>query len=180
MKQFRFCPECGHALEPNPSVTEAHRQVCMGCGAVHFHNSRPTASALITRDGQVLLGRRAVEPFKGMWDIPGGFLTPMEHPEEAVVREIAEETGLVARPTHLLGIFPDTYGDSDDGIYTLNLYYLMEILSGEPRPADDVAELRWFLPDELPAMAFPHQEHVLARWREGLQTSEERCPDHAH
>jgi ADP-ribose pyrophosphatase YjhB (NUDIX family) len=105
-----------------------------------------------------------------MWDVPGGFLSPLEHPEEGVVREIREETGLVVRPRQLLGIFPDTYGGSDEGVYTLNLYYLVDIVSGEPHPADDVAELRWFAPEALPAMAFPHQEHVLARWREALAT----------
>ena len=176
MTHFRFCPHCGHALVPNPVVTEAHRQDCPGCGRAHFQNSRPTASALIVQRGRVLLGRRAVEPFQGMWDVPGGFLSPLEHPEEGVVREIQEETGLVVRPRELLGIFPDTYGGSDDGVYTLNLYYLVDVVSGEPHPADDVAELRWFTPDALPVMAFPHQEQVLARWREIVANEENTAP----
>ena len=166
MTHFRFCPQCGHALTPNPDVTEAHRQDCPGCGRSHFQNSRPTASALIVRDGHILLGRRGVEPFQGMWDIPGGFLSPLEHPEDGVVREIREETGLIVRPRELLGIFPDTYGGDNDGVYTLNFYYLVDIVSGEPHPADDVAELRWFTPDALPEIAFPHQVQVLVRWRE--------------
>lgn len=168
MTHFRFCPQCGHPLSPNPSRAEAHQQDCPGCGRSHYQNSRPTASALIVQDGRLLLGRRAVEPYLGMWDVPGGFLSPLEHPEEGVVREIQEETGLVVRPRELLGIFPDTYGGSDAGIYTLNLYYLVDIVSGEPHPADDVAELRWFTPDVLPPMAFPHQEQVLAHWREAV------------
>jgi ADP-ribose pyrophosphatase YjhB (NUDIX family) len=101
-----------------------------------------------------------------MWDVPGGFLSPQEHPEAGVVREILEETGLVVRPRELLGTFPDTYGDGDERVYTLNFYYLVDVVSGEPHPADDVAELRWFAPDELPDIAFAHQEQVLARWRE--------------
>lgn len=46
------------------------------------------------------------------------------------------------------------------------MYYLVEIVGGEPHPADDVAELHWFSPDGLPAVAFPHQADVLARWRD--------------
>jgi 8-oxo-dGTP diphosphatase len=165
---FRFCPQCGHALVPNPVVAEAHRQDCPACGRAHFQNSRPTASALIVRDGRILLGRRAVDPFRGMWDVPGGFLSPLEHPEEGVVREIREETGLVVRPRELLGIFPDAYGESDEGVYTLNFYYLVDIVSGEPHPADDVADLRWFTPEALPDIAFSHQKQVLTRWREAM------------
>ena len=176
MTSFRFCPQCGHALAPNPVLDEAHRQDCPGCGSSHYQNSRPTASALIVRDGCILLGRRAIEPFQGMWDIPGGFLTPLEHPEDGVVREIREETQLNVRPTRLFGIFPDTYGEGDESVYTLNMYYLVEIVGGEPHPADDVAELHWFSPDELPAVAFSHQEDVLARWRDEIMGKEGATP----
>jgi ADP-ribose pyrophosphatase YjhB (NUDIX family) len=138
-------------------------QTCSACGAVHFRNAKPCAGALVVRDGRVLLGRRAVEPARGCWDIPGGFLNPWEHPADAAIREVAEETGLQVRLGQLLTMLVDTYEESD---YTLNVYYLAEVVEGVERPADDVAELRWFGPDELPReLAFPHCAQVLALYQ---------------
>ena len=119
------------------------------------------------RDGRVLLARRAIEPFKDCWDIPGGFLHEDEHPEDGVRREVLEETGLRVRLTGLLGIYMDRYGSDDADEWTLNIYYLAEPLDdAEPRAADDASELAWFAPDELPAtMAFKHEHQVLADWR---------------
>jgi len=132
---------------------------------VHYRNAKPCAGAIIVRDGHVLLGRRNREPYRDWWDIPGGFLDPWEHPADAVVREVAEETGLVVQPTEVLGIFPDTYGAEEDADYTLNVYYLVDVISGEPQPADDLAELAWFAAGALPErIAFPNAREVLALW----------------
>jgi 8-oxo-dGTP diphosphatase len=101
--------------------------------------------------GRVLLARRGIEPYRGWWDIPGGFLEAGEHPEAGAVREVAEETGLQINLTELLGIYIDTYGQSGD--YTLNLCYVAELVGGQPRPASAVTELQWFdlgaLPDRV-------------------------------
>ena len=160
MYSFRFCPDCGAPLAARGE--ELGAQVCDGCGAVHYRNPKPCAGALVVRDGQVLLGRRAVEPGRGLWDIPGGFLEPWEHPADGATRELAEETGLHVRMTELLTIVMDTYHDQ---FHTLNVYYLAEILNGEPRAADDLAELRWFSPDALPTdFAFAHCAGVIDAW----------------
>ena len=59
---------------------------------------------------------------------------------------------------------------SPPSVFTLNIYYLADSPDGEPRADDDVDELRWFLPTELPTdMAFPHSRQVLDRWRTGLE-----------
>jgi ADP-ribose pyrophosphatase YjhB (NUDIX family) len=135
---------------------------------VHYRNAKPTAGALIVREGKVLLGRRAVEPFLGWWDIPGGFLDPWEHPADGVVREVREETGLIVLPGELLSVIVDTYGDGGD--YTLNFYYLAANVAGEPRPADDVAELGWFAPEALPEqVAFASGRQALATWQRRLR-----------
>jgi len=106
---------------------------------------------------------------KDYWDIPGGFLEAGEDPEAGAVRELLEESGLTVQPRGMLGMFIDRYGDGDDSIYTLNIYFVADSSEGEPRPQDDVAELRWFGPDELPEnLAFAHLHLVLDRWRAGL------------
>jgi ADP-ribose pyrophosphatase YjhB (NUDIX family) len=164
MYAFRFCPDCGARLpEPEPAE-HVLSQTCETCKAIHWRNAKPCAGALVVRDGRVLLGRRAVDPARGAWDIPGGFLEPWELPQHAAVREVLEETGLVVRAQdNPFTVVIDTYADRD---YTLNLYYLAEIVGGSAGPADDLTELGWFAPDELPGdLAFAHCAEVLARWR---------------
>lgn len=164
MPLYRHCSSCGAKLDL-PAATEGiTRQRCGVCGSVHYQNAKPCVGAVIVRDGKVLLARRAVEPFKGWWDLPGGFLLPWEHPADALLREVEEETGLTARATELLGIFVDRYGSGGD--YTFNVHYLAEVLGGEPRPEDDVSELAWFAPEELPdQIAFENGRQALEVWR---------------
>lgn len=99
--------------------------------------------------GKLLLVKRNIEPYRGWWDIPGGFLEAGEHPEAGAVREMGEETGLHVNPVKLLGIYMDRYGVNGD--YTLNFCYLAELVGGTPAPASDALELRWFDLDDLPA-----------------------------
>jgi ADP-ribose pyrophosphatase YjhB (NUDIX family) len=116
--------------------------------------------------GRVLLGRRGVEPFLGFWDTPGGFVEPGESLEECVRRELREEAGVEVAVGRLVLSIPDSYGLTGDK--TINTFYECRLLSGEPRPDDDVAELRWFAPDELPAaeeLAFDCVRAALAAWR---------------
>jgi ADP-ribose pyrophosphatase YjhB (NUDIX family) len=127
---------------------------------------------LLDDRGRVLLGRRARDPGAGLWDVLGGFMEPDETPEGALVRELREETGLECVVGRYLGGFPDVYGD--DGDPTLNLAFECRPVSGgEPRAADDVAELAWFAPAELPPrdrFAFPNSLAILDAWR-ATQTS---------
>lgn len=160
MRRYRFCPYCGTKLT---NIDAAGRPRCVQCDFVQYQNSKPCAGALVVHNGKVLLAQRRSEPFKGHWDTPGGFLEPGEHPEQGVIREIKEETGLDIRPAHLIGMYIDTYGD--DGDYTLNIYYLAEIVGGELRPASDVSALAWFAPEDLPTdLAFGHAYQLLRDW----------------
>lgn len=168
---WRTCPRC-----EGPLANDGARAVCQGtCGSTYYANSSPCVSALVEDgDGRVLLARRAVEPYRGLWDPPGGFLEEGEHPEDGLRRELLEETGLRCEPVRFLGAWMDVYGDAPDAAATLNLYWTMRVVSGEPVAADDVAELRWFGHEELPAadaLAFATVKDALAAWA-GLQGSD--------
>lgn len=128
----------------------------------------PAVCALVLDDeGRILLGRRAHEPAVGKWDLLGGFMDEFEQPLDTLRRELQEETGLDVEPVRFVGAVSDRYGDH--GNATLNLCWTARVVSGEPKPADDVAELRWFAPDDLPPaadLAFPNTTSLLALWRD--------------
>jgi ADP-ribose pyrophosphatase YjhB (NUDIX family) len=145
------------------------RVECSACGFVAYGNPVPTATAVCIDDrGRVLLGRRAWAPDEGLWDLPGGFVDEGEHPVEALRRELREETGLEIEPQEFLGVWMDRYGYDSPAVSTLNLYWTARVVGGDEQAADDVAELRWFAPEELPAadeLAFDVNEKVLSAWR---------------
>jgi 8-oxo-dGTP diphosphatase len=161
---WQTCPRCATPLEHE----ESHLH-CPGCGSVYYANSAPCVSALVEdREGRVLLARRAVEPYLGLWDCPGGFLEEGEHPLDGLRRELEEESGLVAGPARFVGVWMDVYGNAADAVATLNIYWNVQVDDGEPVAADDVSELRWFHATELPSpdeLAFETVEHALAAWR---------------
>jgi NAD+ diphosphatase len=156
---WRSCPRCGTALE------HGERSVsCPSCGLEEYANPATTASALVRDDdGRILLARRAGDPGKGLWDLLGGFMDEGEEPLETLRRELREEAGLELEVGDFLGGIPDTYGEG--GPATVNLYWSATVAGGEAQPADDVAELAWFPPDELP----PRDEFAFANTIELLE-----------
>ena len=161
---WRYCPRCRSELEVGDG-----RAACPACGFTAWGHSVPTASAVCTDgDGRVLLARRAVEPDKDLWDLPGGFLEEGEDPLDGLRRELREETGLEVEPGEFLGVWIDEYPYAEAPSTTLNLYWHARVLGGHQAAADDVAALRWFPPDELPGddeLAFSANAKVLSAWR---------------
>jgi ADP-ribose pyrophosphatase YjhB (NUDIX family) len=156
-----FCPFCAARL----GALVGSRQDCPGCGRPFFHNAAPCVAVVVADGRRVLLARRGVEPARGKWDLPGGFCDAGEEPEEAVVRELREETGCMVEIVRFLGHVVDEYGDGGD--HTLNCIYEARVAAGEPLPDDDVAELRWFDVDELPGpdeLAFANTATALRRF----------------
>jgi 8-oxo-dGTP diphosphatase len=126
------------------------------------HHFRPTAGVLLQRDGRVLLVRRGGEPARGKWDVPGGFLEPGEHPEEAARREIREELGVEIGSPRLL--FAEL-NPLPDGTTVLDLIHVATF-AGEPIAGDDAAEIGWFAWDALPEdLAFATTRRILDRAR---------------
>ncbi|MBM3465366.1 MAG: NUDIX domain-containing protein [Armatimonadetes bacterium] len=164
-RHIRYCPRCGARLARRRNRPgDVLRPTCPACRWIHFDNPAPAAGVLIENDrGEVLLGRRALPPFRGWWGIVGGFVEGAEHPEETAVREVLEETGLRVRLVGLHGIWMDRYGKTGD--YTVNIMFRARIISGDLCPADDVLELRWFARDALPArIAFRNGRAALKAW----------------
>jgi ADP-ribose pyrophosphatase YjhB (NUDIX family) len=157
---WRFCPRCAGPLEVADGAA-----ACAACGLVHFAAPAPAICAIVEDgEGRLLLGRRAREPFAGRWDVLGGFMQEGEQPLDTLRRELREETGLETEPGDFLAAISDTYGE---GGHTLNVCWIARALGGELRAADDVAELRWFAPEELPPLeelAFANAAELVRLW----------------
>jgi len=85
--------------------------------------------------------RRATEPQRGSWEVPGGFCEVTEHPAQTAARETLEETGLCVRVGPVLGMWLDTYGDDEPPDVILSIYFLAEPTdpSAEPHPTEEAA-----------------------------------------
>jgi ADP-ribose pyrophosphatase YjhB (NUDIX family) len=154
MPPVRFCSACGAELPSRPPVT------CTRCGTSHWLNPWPCANGIVVENDRVLLGRRAHSPWYGLWGSPGGFTEPGERPEDTVVREVREETGLAVEVERYLGTWVDVYADDPDepdaGI--INVAYFTAVPTagahGRGDPAE-VSEIAWFGWDELPGDLAP-------------------------
>lgn len=156
---MNHCIKCGKPLK-SKQEEGFERWVCGACGWTYYNNPRPCVTAVIGRDGKVLLARRAAAPALGKWDLPGGFMEPGEHPEQALAREICEELSCGLKSAEFLGFYPDVYGL--DGIPILNIAFCCQT-EGEIVPCkEEFQEVRWFGIDELPdAFAFPSVRAML-------------------
>jgi len=160
----RYCWRCGSALK------ESLPTICDTCSQAHYDNPKPCGEAVVVRDGRILMLRRAQSPWKGHWDLPGGFCDQGEHPMHATERELKEELGLSGKAVAYLGTWMDTYGPpAVDGIIdqTANSAYLIELDDSNISfvlEQNEVLDAQWFPLDKPPdSLAFPvHVERVLS------------------
>jgi len=107
---------------------------------------------------KVLLIKRKKEPFKGKWAFPGGFVEMDEELEEAVARELAEETGLCGVKLEQMRTFGRCGRDPRGRQISIAFMGMVEDEQPNIKAGDDAAEARWFDVDQLPGMAFDHNE----------------------
>lgn len=158
--EMNFCPRCAHALIDRDLFGRV-RRVCPACNFVFFRDMKVAAAALLAQDGRVLLVRRACQPQRGKWIIPAGFVEYDEDPGDAAVREIWEETGYRVEVVGLLDVI---HGREHKRGADLVIAYRVRIVGGEPQPGDDVDQLGFFGPHELPPLAFRATQRVIDLW----------------
>ena len=148
LSQFKYCPKCGsnHFVENNFKSKR-----CEDCGFIYYFNScSSTIAIIINDDKELLVATRAHEPAKGTLDLPGGFVDMEETGEEAVAREVIEETGLVVEKVDYLFSIPNKYVHSGFEVQTLDLVYRCFVKNTENLKAeDDVARLEFIKISEL-------------------------------
>ena len=154
---MHYCPECGSPLTIGFTAGR-DRPVCSACGFVEYRNPAPIVLVGATLYGKLLHVRRRIDPLKGYWAPPGGYVEYDETVEDAAVREVKEETNLDLAIDGLLGV----YSRPATGI--VFIAYRGRITGGEPRPGDDAGAVAFFGPDELPDQPAPVGGTELDRW----------------
>ena len=164
---YIYCPYCATKLETRERYRQL-RPVCPQCGFVHFLDPKVAVIGLVTNGREVLLIQRGIDPGKGLWALPGGYMDAWEMPEAALQRELLEEVGLQVEIQRLLTIFPMiTSKVPSSGI----------VLAYHARPTaavtltcdDDACAAGWFAPDHVPvALAFESTHTLLAQWQQQL------------
>lgn len=162
LEKFGYCPVCGSShFETNSPKSKK----CRRCGFEYFMNPAAAVAAFITNEkGELLVIRRKKEPAKGMLDLPGGFADTDETSEEAVMREIEEETGLKVTAAVYRFSLPNVYRYSGLDIPTLDMFFTCEVEDTSFLNAmDDAAECMW-----MPVSDIHTEEFGLRSVRYGL------------
>ena len=131
-------------------------EVCPECG--RFANRGVSVDAVIVKENKVLLIKRGVEPYKGYWGTPGGYVEWDESTEDAVKREVQEETGLIVTRATMVDVYSDPARHPKQ---TINILYKVEVEDKQPEASDDAEAVEWFSLDGLPEqMAFDHKQNI--------------------
>jgi 8-oxo-dGTP diphosphatase len=155
-----FCPYCGQRVTEKTFGERVHGY-CAKCEMIHYENPLPAVAVLVLNsEDQLLLVKRSVEPAKGTWCLPGGFIEVDESIEEAAVRELEEETGLKGEIEGLVDFFSQR---SQHYRALLIFGYRVKILGGELKAGDDAQEAGFYDLDKLPPIAFLSHKRLIEK-----------------
>lgn len=135
-----YCPRCGSVLDSKFDGGRS-RPACLsdGCGFLHFGESSIGCGGVVIRDSKALLIQRGLNPGRGNWQIPGGYVEVDEAIPSAAEREVREEAGIIAKAREVVG-FRHSASTPDRPVANLYVVFRLEWISGEPR-ADGVETL---------------------------------------
>jgi len=157
-KKYIFCPECGEPLG------KLIKNLLKCKNKHHFYiNPRPTTGIILENEkDEILLVKREVNPNKGYWDIPGGFVDLFENAENSLVREVNEELGITLTEFKYLFSKYDLYEYGTLIYPALGLIYHAKIKKQKFTPNDDISGYEWFEKDKIPyrKLAFENLKKV--------------------
>jgi 8-oxo-dGTP diphosphatase len=152
-----FCPRCGGRLAAK-QVEQRERPVCGDCRFIYYVDPKVAVAVIVPHDGGIVLGRRAIDPGRGFWSFPSGYVDRGEVVEEAARREVWEEIGVDVEIDGLVGLY------STAGQPVILAVFASRIVGGELQAGPEMSELGVFPPNALPAMAFEHDQRIVGDW----------------
>lgn len=168
---MNYCSTCGSKnLEKTvPEGDNRLRIVCSNCGQIHYQNPNMVVGCLPVYKGKILLARRDIEPRKGLWNLPCGFLENEETVEEGAIREVMEETGAEVRLLHLHTVY------NLPNAQQVYLIFLAEMTSADfLEITSESSEVGLFDPEEIPwkEMAFSSSAFAIERYLANKHTTQ--------
>ncbi len=163
---FEYCPRCATESEQLGAVPFR----CGNCGFTNFFGPVAAVGAIVTNDsGELLLVRRARNPQKGCWGLPGGFVDRFETIEDAIKREVKEETNLNVTDCEYLMSYQNKYNFEGIVAAVIDLFFRCEVADGEIELVDgELDHYEWAHPTKqhLAAMAFESNRIAVQHWLE--------------
>ena len=142
---IRFCSHCGASVSQQvPAGDNRVRDICDSCGHIHYQNPRMVTGTLPVYQNKVLLCKRAIEPRKGFWTLPGGFMELNETLEQGALRETLEETRAEVRLQSLYTLFNVL------AVGQVSVFFLAELPAPVFSAGEESLEVRLFSEDEIP------------------------------
>jgi ADP-ribose pyrophosphatase YjhB (NUDIX family) len=155
----RYCQSCGGAMA-TLEVRGVDRRVCAECRRIHYVDPKVAVGVAVFRDDRLLLVRRTMNPGRGRWSLPGGYVDPGEHPRDAAARETTEEAGVEVKVGDVIEVFanPPEHGGA------IFILYAGSWVAGEAQCGDDSDDAAFFSREDLPATVFASTDAAIARW----------------
>ncbi len=160
---MNYCPRCGTAMALR-LVAGKDRPVCPTCGHVAFPDPKVAACTIPVMDGRIVLVRRSIQPARGKWTFPGGYMDRGETVEAAAIRETLEETGLTVALRGLVGVY------SQPTSPVVVIVYSARVTGGTLAVMPECMDARAFRPGEIPLgeLAFPSTGQALTEFMSGV------------
>ena len=165
---MKFCSLCATpVVQKIPEGDSRLRYVCPGCGEIHYQNPNIVAGTIPVYENKILLCKRAIEPRKGFWTLPAGFMENGESVEQGALRESWEEARLTLKNQVLYQVF------SLPHISQVYVFYRAEIASLDFGPGPESLEVELFELGDIPwqTLAFPVVASTLQDYIDDLKTN---------
>jgi 8-oxo-dGTP diphosphatase len=163
-----YCLNCGTELVMRV-IEGREMEACPKDDFVLWRDPKVSTAVVIVVDGGVVLGRRAIEPGRGLWCLPGGFVNDDEDPWDAAARECTEEMCVAVELIRLIGVY---HIAKQGAASMIGIAYQARLVDGSrPSPGAEMLDVGVFQLDSLPQLAFPSHYKVLAEYEGALPST---------
>ncbi|MEM6806875.1 MAG: NUDIX hydrolase, partial [Bacteroidota bacterium] len=161
---MKYCSNCGsdQLVKKIPDGDNRVRICCENCGMIHYQNPKVVVGCVPVWEDKILLCKRAIEPRKGYWGLPAGYLENKETLEEGALRETLEESGAAVELVRMHAVY------NIPRISQVYVFFLAQMRNSHLDPGEESLDAKLFLPEEIPyeEMAFPSSTFAIRKYLE--------------